>query len=349
MNVELKELENKANNGDAHSQLELGELYEEGNGVKQDYTKAFNYYLMASKQGLNEATNYIGLFYQSGLGVNQDYKKSFEYFKIASDNGYKYANNNLGFLYLNGLGVDKNYKEAYERLKDTSSTNKYLIDILEKINKGNKVIYLKNISEFKLDNLKDDDIVILNTSNGVNYNDYYTVKTIKELKKVIDEIISDIDYNDTDINKFMEVYVRIARYLSYDKEAYKGNDYTEYVRENASTSRNLIGLLTHKCVCEGYSDILLNVLACVGIDSRKLTSYDHSFNKVKIDNKWYYCDLTLDCKSLKNFKLEYCLLSKKDFEIDFSHISFDDKEFNDNSDNSYPIDKIINEELKRIK
>ena len=155
----------------------------------------------------------------------------------------------MGFLYLNGLGVERNYKEAYNRLKDIASTNKYLIDILEKINNGSKVVYLNNISEFNYDSLNDEDIIILNTTNGVNYVDYYTVKTIKQIKKVIDEIIYDIDLNDSDINKFIEVYIRLANFLLYDKEAYRINEYTEYVEENASTSRNLIGLLTHKCVC----------------------------------------------------------------------------------------------------
>lgn len=349
MNEKFLKLVKDANKGDVSSQLKLGELYEEGNGVKQDYLKAFEYYLEASKQGSNEATNYIGLFYQSGLGVEQNFKKAFEYFKMASDNGYKYANNNLGFLYLNGLGTERNFKEAYNRLKDTASTNKYLIDILDKINNGSKVVYLNNISEFNYDNLNDENIIILNTTNGVNYTDYYTVKTIKQIKKVIDEIIYDIDLNDTDINRFIEVYIRLANFLSYDKEAYRVNEYTEYVEENASTSRNLIGLLTKKCVCEGYSDILLNILSCIGIESRKLTSYDHSFNKVKINNKWYYCDLTLDCKCIKNNKLEYCLLSKTDFEVDFSHIAFDDKDSENNSEVSYFIDELLDKELQRIK
>ena len=349
MNEKILELEKKANNGDVESLIKLGELYEEGSSVEQNYKKAFEYYLKASEHGSNEATNYIGLLYQDGLGVERDYKKAFEYFKIASDNGYKYANSNLGFLYLNGLGVERNFKEAYARLIVSSDKNNYLINILEKINNGSKVVYLNNISEFNFDNLNDEDVVILNTIKGVNYCDYYTVKVIKQIKNVIDEIICDKDSNDVDVNKFVKVYIKLAKFLSYDKEAYRVNEYTEYVEENASTSRNLMGLLTHKCLCVGYSDILLNVLSCIGIESRKLTSYDHSFNKVKIDNKWYYCDLTLDCKCVKNEKLEYCLLSKKDFEIDFSHVAFNDEESDDNSEVSYFIDEILNKEIQKNK
>ncbi len=342
MSEEIKKLKEQADNGDANAELRLGEIYED----KANYQKAYEYYLKASNHGLDEATNYIGLLYQSGLGVEQNYKMAAHYFEMAANNGYKYSNNNLGFLYLNGLGVERNFKEAYERLKTSSNLNKYLLDILEKINNGSKTIQLNNISEFNHKDLNNDDIVILNTTNGVNYVDYYTVKTIKQIKNEIDEIIKDIDINDSDINKFIKVYTALAEYLSYDKEAYNTKEYTEYVEENASTSRNLIGLLTHKCVCEGYSDILLNTLACVGIEAKKLTSCDHSFIKVKIDNKWYYCDLTLDCKNIKNGKLEYCLLSRKEFEVDASHIAFDNDKTDEDSGESYDISNLLKEKRR---
>ena len=134
----------------------------------------------------------------------------------------------------------------------------------------------------------------------------------------------------------MKVYKTLAEYLSYDSNAYNPKEYTQYIKENATTSRNLIGLLTKKCICVGYSDILVNVLACVGIKSKKLSSCDHTFNKVKIDNKWYYCDLTLDCKNIRNGEIKYCLLSKNDFEDEFSHVAFnDDKDEFENSAQSY--------------
>lgn len=351
MSEEFTMLKEKADNGDKYAQFKIGELYEEGVGVSQNYAKAFEYYLKASKKGLDEATNNIGLFYQSGLGVEQDYKKAAFFFEVASNNGFKYANNNLGFLYLNGLGVKRNYIEAYNRLKDTSKNNKYLIDILEKIINGKKIVYLNNISEFNDDCLDDDDIVVLKTTNGVNYNDYYTVKSIKLILNVINEIIHDININDSEINRFLKIYIRLSKYLSYDKNAYNSNnEYNKYILENASVSRNLIGLLTCKCVCEGYSDILLNILACIGIESRKLTSYDHSFNKVKINGKWYYCDLTLDCKKIYEGYFDYCLLSKEDFETDFSHISFDDNiGLDENSKKSFPINEKIKKELINVK
>ena len=62
-------LKEKADNGDAESQLKVGEMYEDGLGVEQSYINAFKYYMLASEQDINEAHNYIGLLYQDGLGV----------------------------------------------------------------------------------------------------------------------------------------------------------------------------------------------------------------------------------------------------------------------------------------
>lgn len=326
MNNEFEIIKEKADNGDASAELKLGEFYEEGEIVKQDYNKAFEYYLKASNQGIDEATNYVGLCYQDGLGVQKDFEQAAKYFEIASNNGYKYASSNLGFLYLNGLGVERNFNEAYKKISETSNSNRYLLDILEKINNGSKVIEADNISEiynYDLKEFNDDDIIILKTENKINYNGYYDFKTIKKILNVIDELISDVEIDDTEFDRFMKVYINLANYLSYDKKAYNPSDNNEYVMEKATTSRNMIGLLTQNCICTGYSNILFNVLSCVRIDSKILNSNDHTFNKVKIDGKWYYCDLTLDSKTIKDSKLNYCLLSKSDFEDEPSHIAFD--------------------------
>ena len=61
------EIKKKADNGDAESQLKIGLMYEDGNGIEQNYEKAYEYYSKASNQGLDEATNYLGLLYQNGL------------------------------------------------------------------------------------------------------------------------------------------------------------------------------------------------------------------------------------------------------------------------------------------
>ena len=74
------ELERKCNNGDAGSCFDLGNLYYNGKGVKQNYNKAIEFWSKACEMGEAKGCIYIGNLHQSGFGVEfgvkQDYKKS---------------------------------------------------------------------------------------------------------------------------------------------------------------------------------------------------------------------------------------------------------------------------------
>lgn len=56
----FRETQRKANNGDAQAQFELGEMYHDGDGVKQNYKEAMKWYLKASKQDILGADNNMG-------------------------------------------------------------------------------------------------------------------------------------------------------------------------------------------------------------------------------------------------------------------------------------------------
>ncbi|KAF9401537.1 hypothetical protein BGZ76_007535, partial [Entomortierella beljakovae] len=63
---------------DINHHYEAGQAYEEGNGVPQDYSKAFEQYLMSAEAGYPNAQYKIGRFYLIGHGVIQDYSKAME-------------------------------------------------------------------------------------------------------------------------------------------------------------------------------------------------------------------------------------------------------------------------------
>ena len=52
--------------------------------------------------------------YYFGEGVKQDYAKALEWFQKAAEQGYATAQNNLGSMYYNGQGVKVNYAKAAE-------------------------------------------------------------------------------------------------------------------------------------------------------------------------------------------------------------------------------------------
>ncbi|MBQ9715293.1 MAG: zinc ribbon domain-containing protein, partial [Clostridia bacterium] len=80
----LNWFEKGADEEDGRCMNEIGWLYQNGWGVKQDYAKAMHWYKQGDLHGYAIATNNIGWLYQNGWGVKQDYKKAFEYYMSAS-------------------------------------------------------------------------------------------------------------------------------------------------------------------------------------------------------------------------------------------------------------------------
>ncbi len=64
-----KALVARAERGDAAEMVSIGLLYQRGEGVKQDYEKAMDWYLKAFSKGNADAYNYIAACYRDGLGV----------------------------------------------------------------------------------------------------------------------------------------------------------------------------------------------------------------------------------------------------------------------------------------
>ena len=74
-------------------------MYDNGQGVKQDYFKAVEWYQKAAEQGLAHAQYNLGVMYEEGRGVKQDYIKAVEWWQKAAEQGHSYAQNNLGNMY----------------------------------------------------------------------------------------------------------------------------------------------------------------------------------------------------------------------------------------------------------
>lgn len=81
------------------------------NGVKW-YNKAANYYKLACDGGVYKACSNLGILYQNGLGVKQNYDVSVQLYKLACSRFEPDACNNLGVLSEEGIFVNKNYSDA---------------------------------------------------------------------------------------------------------------------------------------------------------------------------------------------------------------------------------------------
>jgi len=128
-----------ANQGEAWAQFNLGNMYENGEGMSQNLQQAANWYRKAGEQGYAYAQYNLGVLYDSGRGVPQDdkeavkwYRKAAEqglahamgegvpqddtealkWFRLAAEQGSASAQDSLGYMYEHGLGVSRNYQEA---------------------------------------------------------------------------------------------------------------------------------------------------------------------------------------------------------------------------------------------
>ncbi len=70
--------------GLAAAQYNLGLMYQDGQGVQQNYSLAVNWYWLAAAQGHGRAQNDIGYMYLNGLGVPQDYVLAHMWFNLAA-------------------------------------------------------------------------------------------------------------------------------------------------------------------------------------------------------------------------------------------------------------------------
>lgn len=103
-----------AEQGDMHSQFLIGNLYELGDGVRKDYTKAAIWYSRAANQGYPKAQRALAWLYQDGRGVKKDINKTLFLLEKAAEGGDSSACNGLAAMYLDGEVVRKDFNKAKE-------------------------------------------------------------------------------------------------------------------------------------------------------------------------------------------------------------------------------------------
>ena len=89
----------------ATAQYNLGLMYDNGQGVLQDYKNAAKWYKLAAEQGYASAQYNLGVIYEKGDGLVQDYKTAVKWYKLAAEQGDTPAQYNLGLMYAKGHGV----------------------------------------------------------------------------------------------------------------------------------------------------------------------------------------------------------------------------------------------------
>ncbi|WP_319587631.1 tetratricopeptide repeat protein [uncultured Desulfobulbus sp.] len=112
----LPMLRERADNHDAKAQGQLAQLYLEGNGVPEDYSKAAEWMLKSAEGGYAGSQYMLAWFYYKGIGVPQEYTKTVEWAEKSLAKGDANAATLLARLYRLGRGVPKDYNKALELL-----------------------------------------------------------------------------------------------------------------------------------------------------------------------------------------------------------------------------------------
>lgn len=81
---------------------------------KGDFATALKEWMPVAEKGGSAAQFNIGLLYQEGQGVPQNYTEAAKWFERSADQGYLKAEHNLGAMYASGRGVKRDYVQAYK-------------------------------------------------------------------------------------------------------------------------------------------------------------------------------------------------------------------------------------------
>jgi TPR repeat protein len=77
-----KTVEEKAEAGSASAQFNLGNMYNDGNGVPEDDKEAFKWLRLAADQGVARAQSNLGFMYEKGHGVPQAHKEAVRWWPL---------------------------------------------------------------------------------------------------------------------------------------------------------------------------------------------------------------------------------------------------------------------------
>ncbi len=79
-----------------------------------DYVTALRLLWPLAEQGDPTAQTILGNMYDEGKGVPQDYEEAVKWCRLAAEQRFPQGQDNLGQMYFEGRGVPKSYVEAYK-------------------------------------------------------------------------------------------------------------------------------------------------------------------------------------------------------------------------------------------
>ena len=112
----MKWFQQAADQDNASAQFNLALLYENGQGVPQDFSKAVKWYGLSAEQGNVNAQLNLGIAHLKGLGIKQDNANAYIWFALAADKGNAQAKQYKDFV--KGRIEPPQLKQAEEKVRN---------------------------------------------------------------------------------------------------------------------------------------------------------------------------------------------------------------------------------------
>ena len=251
-----------------------------------------------------------------------------DFHKDASDieNNTYASNNSYNYVQLTNDFIPKNKKDILNIY--------YTV-----INSGMNTFTFYCPSEYKncikdIDSISNNQVLLTNINNFVPvYNSFqnidtefdslgkvtinivhnYTDKQISEIEEKINNVYKDIiDDNMTNEKIIKSIHDYIINNTKYDIDR-SDNKVTKYHSDIAYGA-----LIENYAICGGYADSMKLFLDKLDIPNYKISSENHIWNLVKLDDKWYHLDLTWDDPVTSTgedvLEYDYFLITTEDLE-----------------------------------
>jgi len=119
-----------AEQGHSIAQFNLGVMYDQREGVKEDLEQALIWYREAAMRGDADAQYYLAEMYYKGKGVKEDFEQAAKWYLKAANQDDKFVQYRLGLMYLKGWCVEKNVSlAAYWTLQSSMDGEDIIINI----------------------------------------------------------------------------------------------------------------------------------------------------------------------------------------------------------------------------
>ena len=152
------------------------------------------------------------------------------------------------------------------------------------------------------------------------YSDIWNEDTIANAKSEItlasNEILQQLSAIDGDYNKVLYLYMLLTKNIEY-----KSDEETDYSIYGA--------LIKKRATCEGFAESFQYLLSLIDIDSLTVVGESkdqaHEWNMAKIDNQWYFFDVTWDSptNTSKYLPYNYFALTAEDLSLSHKIYYFD--------------------------